>query len=1270
MATPTILTVGKKDLSQLAPEQGILILREILWAEAGASGIPKGCISVPGEIFEGDGGIDAEVKDSPADSEHGIIKAGLTSYQVKTGKSDLNKEATLKGILFRKKKKKNEPNEIKPEVKKCLDNGGTLIVVHFGWDGPGAKVSKATSALKKLLAGVDNKYKTARVAITAQNQVIALLASYPSLALRVNGKAEARFSTHLAWSSEAEMKRPFVPASEQSTKMLAIQTELRRNDQPIHIHVVGEPGVGKTRLILEATKEDDIRPLVIYCDGPDKILASQLISTLTRDDSSFYAILVVDECDDETRSKLWNKLRHHSPRIKLITIYNESTNVSGITSIESSHLGNDQISAIIGKYGIPETDANRWAEFCGGSPRVAHVVGDNLKNDPADILKSPSTVDVWDRFVAGGDALGSEKVEERRLVLQYLALFKRFGFLPPVQDEAKGIAKFIERTNPNITWARFNQIVNGLKKRKILQGSTTLYITPKLLHIKLWADWWDNYGTTFKINEFTSELPPKLLDWFLEMFKYARESAESFRNVRELLAPDGPFNDISAFKFKRGAFFFRALALASPAEGLKCLERTIGKCTRDQLLEFKEGRREIIYALEHIALYRELFAGSARLLLKLGEAENETWSNNAKGVFKGLFTLGPGRVSSTSAPPEERLPILVEALESDSAEIRKLALDSFESALEAQHFTKFGRFEEAGLRTGPAGWLPKTYAEWWEAYKQIWQLLHKRLDSLNEEDRQTAVNILLKRSRGLICRTGLAITVIDSLQDFLSKGYATPKAVLKEVIEVLHYDGKQLPPEVVTRLQEFKHHLEGTDFPSQLKRYVGMDLLEDKFDDEGQEADFGEQRIKELAQQAAKNKSLLTTELDWLVTGEAENGYNFGYQLGLADETHEILPDLLQAHRDLSDKTNVYFLSGYFRALSERNHHNWEEELDRIAEDKIMRVWAPELTWRSGQLTDRAAERILALVQQGIVGVEHLRMFAYGSVIRNLSESIFAKWIDLLIKHNSKTATSIALDLSHFFYCRKESRYPLPEDLGLRLLTHPTLFTPSHDKAEPMRDFNWAAIAKWHVKTYPSRSLELAKVMLEHFGQDGTIVNDTHGSSIKVLYAIATQFPEETWDEIKKYLGPPIDSRAFGIKYWLRGDEFTGGDGSKPSILSLIPLNKLWQWVDQDVNERAWYLANMVPKALFREEGQVCLAREVLVRYGDRKDVKNELTANFSTEGWTGPESSHLEGKKQFLLKFKADETNKNVRRWIDEYVSIIDKEIERAHVREEREEF
>lgn len=122
--------------------------------------------------------------------------------------------------------------------------------------------------------------------------------------------------------------------------------------------------------------------------------------------------------------------------------------------------------------------------------------------------------------------------------------------------------------------------------------------------------------------------------------------------------------------------------------------------------------------------------------------------------------------------------------------------------------------------------------------------------------------------------------------------------------------------------------------------------------------------------------------------------------------------------------------------------------------------------------------------------------------------------------------------------------------------------------------------------------------------------------------------------------------------------------------MSLVPSEEVWRWVDADIEKRAWYVASFVPPLLFRTPEKLCLAREVLVRYGDREDVRGSLMANFSTEGWTGPESLHYEKKKQRLLDFRKEEQNEKVRRWIDGYVAALNKQIEQAKVREEREDW
>ncbi len=80
------------------------------------------------------------------------------------------------------------------------------------------------------------------------------------------------------------------------------------------------------------------------------------------------------------------------------------------------------------------------------------------------------------------------------------------------------------------------------------------------------------------------------------------------------------------------------------------------------------------------------------------------------------------------------------------------------------------------------------------------------------------------------------------------------------------------------------------------------------------------------------------------------------------------------------------------------------------------------------------------------------------------------------------------------------------------------------------------------------------------------------------------------------------------------------------------------------------------------------MARDLLIRYGDREDVRANLRANFSTGMWWGPASGHFRSKKEWLLDYKKKEDHPKVIRWIDEYLDQLDAQIQWADIREERE--
>ena len=430
---------------------------------------------------------------------------------------------------------------------------GTYVLVCTGIDLGDSQRRDALKHIEDFLKQCG--YSQPKVEVWSQNTLIGFLQVFPSLALDVKEIDPADFQTHQIWSSNADMRVSYIPGQSQSDLIEKIRSKLRDPNRAAHMRVWGEPGIGKTRLVFEATRLEEFSPLVIYSRLASQFESGRLMNEILYNDD-LSAIVVIDECDPSSWARIWNQLSHCGPRIKLITIYNDyEVQAADVTYYIAPPLAQDQIRSIIQKdIDLSDDQADRWGKLCGGSPRVAHVIGENLVNHPEDLLKPPSRVNIWERYIAAGD--DREKTEHRRLVLQHLALFKRFGYERSVAEEAEAIAKKIEKANRDITSHEFENIIYELRERRILQGESTLYITPKALQIWLWTQWWERHHRLFDLEEFTEGLTPKLVEWFYEMFVYAAESNAASKIVKDLLGPNGPFRDDEYLRTRLGSRFF------------------------------------------------------------------------------------------------------------------------------------------------------------------------------------------------------------------------------------------------------------------------------------------------------------------------------------------------------------------------------------------------------------------------------------------------------------------------------------------------------------------------------------------------------------------------------------------------------------------------------------------------------------------------------------------------------------------------------------------
>jgi len=1256
----TIFQVEKRELSNLTPDRAVECLRRLLWNESARVGIGVHLISVPQCINVPDGGIDALILDAqPLDNT--LIPCGTTGFQIKSSDlepADCKKELHIDGNL-------DAP--IKPEIKRILEAGGNYVLVLFA-EITSRQWRNRNEAIRQELDRLG--YQDNEVRVYPADQITGFMERFPAMVLCFkNIVSDGLF--YSSWSQCLDIVRPrtFVYDDGRSTTIQQIRNKLRnpRAECPV-VRITGLSGLGKTRLVHEVLNADDLRSRVIYTQSD--IFRQSGLYSLLQNDNKLQAIMVIDNCELAEHDRYVRSFAARGSRLALITMSNEKGEIPSPTlSYEILPLSANKIEQLIKNETdkLPDDLVRRLANFADGYPRIAMLLTeDYLMSGGGDARFIGISDDVlMNRLIGGSLDFNSEPFSNIKKVLTGISLFRKIGFKDELSIEAKWVSEYF-----NIAWDTFVEIVKSQMKRGTIQGQHYINVTPFMLRIHLLKEWWYMHGFT-KDNfiEFTNSIPEEIrhdmLIRFFDHLPYITSIETGREFAQSILSPNGLFSDGSLLNSQLGAEFFSKIAEGAPEEALSCLMRTVGNLNKDDLFKFDVGRRAVVQSLERIAMWRDLFPDAARLLLALAEAENENFANNATGVFVGLFSPGPGKVAPTEAPLKERFPILKEALESESKDRRILGLKAAEKALEIMHFVRSGGAEYQGLRNVPKLWEPKSkeeWKEWWDWYKNVWTLLRSRLDFIPEDEQKMAVDILLEKTRGLI--RYLPDMVLDILQYITEKQLADRKAIIETIAHILHYDSHRIHPKTTERLHRLKEEMFGTSYSELLRRYVGISILED-LDSKWERTEKYKSTILQLARESVANIEQFYNELSWLVTVTTPNVYEFGQELAKQDEKYTLLPEIIDALRSTENHNNN-LMSGYFRSIFEKDKNKWEQELDKLAADDKLYDLIPELTHRSG-MTDRAALRILSLAREDKIHPAQLRNFSFGPVIITIPENIFHEWLEFLLESIDKSAASVALDLFYFYYmAEKGNKEKIPKNLTLQILTNDSLFDKEFvNNSGQLDEHNWTEIAKHYITLFPENQMIIAEKMVDHFQEEGTILTGFISLTTNVFNQIARQHRDEIWELVKTRIGPPIDHRAFGLREWLRGtdmpEKFCAGG------LHLFNPKKIWEWVDEDVENRAWYLTSFVPKEPFKSEENICTPREVLIQYGERDDVRRNLSSNFGSEGWIGPASLHFQKKKEYFLNFKENETNDNVRRWLDMHIAEIDARIEHERINEER---
>ena len=1256
-----VLDIGGDDLGRLSDKEAVDVFAALLWADSAARGIPAE-IDIPRNTDARDGGIDATVK-APVDiAMEGAIRPGVTGYQVKTEKG-LNPAArdARRRLLFRP-----AGGGLRPRIKNCLDRGETLVVVLFGVDAPDREDGSA-NLIRDDVARVDPSYGDAKVEVWRQDRLIGYIERYPALKRRLKGLRDVQFHAHRQWESiSKDMARHFVPGPSQRRLIDRARSELRNTASHADVRIVGRPGSGRTRIVHEITRPDDLAPFVLYFENPSHVRHGGFLSRLL-DDGNIRAILAVDECDAENWHYLRDLTEKTAGRVKLVTMYNKKDS-DGCHDLED--LGLEEIKKIIMGYGadVPADAVDRLAHACRPSPRYAHHFAELMESDPDGFPARRLSEDaIHEKYIGAGlGPLDGARAEKRKLVLLQFCLFARVGCKGPESDEFEFLRQKSGRED-GILPHEFNTIVDELRKLKILQGYKSLYIAPYMLHLWLWNEWWRLYGDGPEPGALLSPgdgMPDALKRAFREML--AGDSSPKIAAARTLLGEGGPFDDGggAALDDPDGAKAFNALARADPDSALRLLERTVCRWDDRRLAGFATGRRHVVWAIERMAGKSEDLDAVARVLLCLAANENEQGiANNATGIFARLFVMAPGMLAGTPAGVEDRLAVLAEALGHGDGRRRALALAACDSALESVHASRID-FER--IHWNPKKWVPDEAEA--GAYRRVISMLCRMLDGADRGEGRAAASIILKRAAEL-CRFGaVSDAVVDALRAVLESGAADRRSVAQAAGLVLRANEGRMGQEAAAACRRLAAELAGGDYVSRLRRYVGADIppgaahLPDR-----SEVDATEKAVRELAAESLRDRGALLGQADWLFGPGVGYARMFGRELGARDAGYTLLPDLLAAMSRSGADLSGQMIGGYMEEVSLGNRALWEETADAMERSERLAPLVPAVTWSAG-VTDRSWDRLVRLYERGAAKKSGLSMFAHGGRACELSDRAFGEALEIMLAGPTADGMGDALAfLSGRCECADPER-TIPAEQACRVvLDDAFLAAPQDGNKAGIVDARWAAVVRRLARDDPGLVPRIVGAVFRAMGSDDGIFSGPCDAALGALDAMAEAMPEKVWECAAGHLEAPPDKRTHRILEWAGGrllgaPRRQGADGA--ALLDMVAPKSVWAWVGRDSIARASCIAKFAPR---RVSGRRCIARELLVLYGGHKQVRDALHRNFMGAGWDGSGVGHYSRAKRECREIAAAESDPNVGRWLAERLAIIDAAMEEEAALEAR---
>lgn len=474
------------------------------------------------------------------------------------------------------------------------------------------------------------------------------------------------------------------------------------------------------------------------------------------------------------------------------------------------------------------------------------------------------------------------------------------------------------------------------------------------------------------------------------------------------------------------AQIFLTVSPVDPESSLACIGRAIGRTAADPSAGLGRAHPNIALALAQILSHAGAFEGAMRLLLRLAVAAGGADAARAYAPNPPLDAycnaLDPSN-GGVSTPPAARLAVLESAAQPDSIEDRRVAVHACAAVL-SMHRRSIVLPSCTGFEHMPEPWVPSNRAEVVDYYLGVIGLLGAVARGSGGADiRREAAAAVVDTMHQTPIVPELSQPVAELLGELAASGIVDKAPLLGKITFLLDADSDRIGPTAAERMSSLRDSMEGRGLRAEVRRHVGRYARRVPG---AERADRAASALGRLADKAVRDGDILA-ELDWLVTGEAVNGLEFGREVAERDPGLRMLEPILEAMRRAGPSARALFLGGYLQPAAESRRGDLEDLLDRMLGGADLCRHVPEITWMTG-VTDRAVERVTSGVSARKLDAASLQPLRYGRRLQKASAEAVAGLATTILEKCGRQAgageTALCIVHSRFVAGRGDGASP------------------------------------------------------------------------------------------------------------------------------------------------------------------------------------------------------------------------------------------------------